>query len=132
MAEIRFRDNSTTGRENRRKDCRKETGMKLLIRWIVRLLGIAFWLLCIPFALIMALLMALSELATLCYAALFWAFDEENRSLSYWFWHTADPYGHLSNKFRLPSVEILRGYFVEIPLFLLGRGLTNSDDQVYS
>ena len=104
--------------------------MKLLIRGVVRLLVIALWLLCIPFALIMALLMALSELATLCYAALFWAFDEENGSLSYWFWHKADPYGRLSDKLCLPSVEILRGYFVEIPLFLLGRGLTNSNDQV--
>ena len=105
--------------------------MKLLIRFVVRLLGIALWLLCIPFALIMALLMAISELIALCYAALFWAFDEENGSLGYWFWHKADPYGHLSDKSRLPSVSILRGYFVEIPLFLLGRGLTNSDDQVY-
>jgi len=106
--------------------------MKLLIRFVVRLLGIALWLLCIPFALIMALVMAAGELATLCYAALFWAFDDENRSLSYWFWHKADPYAILSDKLSLPSVEILRGYFVEIPLFLLGRGLTNSDDQVYS
>jgi hypothetical protein len=106
--------------------------MKLLIRFVVRLLGIALWLLCIPFVLIMSLLMALSELVTLCYAALFWSFDEENRSLSYWFWHKADPYGRPSNKLCLPSVEILRGYFVEIPLSLLCRGLTNSDDQVYS
>jgi hypothetical protein len=78
----------------------------------------------------MALLTAISELVTLCYAALFWAFDEENGSLSYWFWHKADPYGHLSDKLRLPSVEILRGYFVEIPLFLLGRGLTNPANQL--
>jgi hypothetical protein len=106
--------------------------MKLLIRFVVRLLGIALWLLCIPFALIMALIIFVGELVTLCYATLFWAFDEENGSLSYWFQQMASAVSLQSDKLSLASVSILRGYFVEIPLFLLGRGLTNSDDQVYS